>query len=77
VLTASRAQETAQGLLVRPLSSTACGRCWSEPETDVITRFITLNTWGIRGDWAARLPVFQEGFRVLDADIVTAGDDSC
>jgi endonuclease/exonuclease/phosphatase family metal-dependent hydrolase len=25
----------------------------------------------MRGDWAARLPVFREGFRALDADIVT------
>jgi hypothetical protein len=24
-------------------------------------RFVTLNTWGMRGDWAARLPVFREG----------------
>lgn len=22
-------------------------------------RFVTLNTWGMRGDWAARLPVFS------------------
>jgi endonuclease/exonuclease/phosphatase family metal-dependent hydrolase len=34
-------------------------------------RFLTLNTWGMRGDWAARLPVFQETFRQLDADVVT------
>jgi endonuclease/exonuclease/phosphatase family metal-dependent hydrolase len=34
-------------------------------------RFVTLNTWGMRGDWAARLPVFREGFRALDPDIVT------
>ncbi len=33
-------------------------------------RFITLNTWGMRGDWATRLPVFQEGFRALGADII-------
>ena len=25
----------------------------------------------MRGDWAARLPVFRECFRTLDADIVT------
>lgn len=34
-------------------------------------RFVTLNTWGMRGDWASRLPVFREGFAALDADIVT------
>jgi endonuclease/exonuclease/phosphatase family metal-dependent hydrolase len=34
-------------------------------------RFVTLNTWGTRGDWAARLPVFRRGFQALDADIVT------
>ncbi|HEY1625440.1 MAG TPA: endonuclease/exonuclease/phosphatase family protein [Streptosporangiaceae bacterium] len=34
-------------------------------------RVATLNTWGQRGDWAARLPVFRQGFRELDADIVT------
>lgn len=34
-------------------------------------RFVTLNTWGMRGDWAARLPAFQRGFQALDADIVT------
>ncbi|HEX5303647.1 MAG TPA: hypothetical protein VFW50_42310 [Streptosporangiaceae bacterium] len=34
-------------------------------------RVATLNTWGMRGDWAARLPVFRDGFRELDADIVT------
>jgi endonuclease/exonuclease/phosphatase family metal-dependent hydrolase len=34
-------------------------------------RFVTLNTWGMRGDWAARLPVFRAGFRDLDADIIT------
>ena len=31
---------------------------------------VTLNTWGIRGDRAARLPVFQQEFQVLDADVV-------
>lgn len=34
-------------------------------------RFVTLNTWGMRGDWARRLRVFQDGFRALDADILT------
>jgi endonuclease/exonuclease/phosphatase family metal-dependent hydrolase len=34
-------------------------------------RVATLNTWGMRGDWTARLPVFRDGFRELDADIVT------
>ncbi|MBO0821105.1 MAG: endonuclease/exonuclease/phosphatase family protein [Nocardiopsaceae bacterium] len=34
-------------------------------------RLVTLNTWGMRGDWEARLPVFREVFRALDADIVT------
>src|SRR5579875_1280750 len=33
-------------------------------------RLVTINTWGMRGDWAARLPMFREGFRALDADIV-------
>ncbi|HEY1706027.1 MAG TPA: endonuclease/exonuclease/phosphatase family protein [Trebonia sp.] len=34
-------------------------------------RFVTLNTWGTRGDWDVRLPVFREVFRTLGADIVT------
>jgi endonuclease/exonuclease/phosphatase family metal-dependent hydrolase len=34
-------------------------------------RFITLNTWGMRGNWGERLPVLRDGFRALDADIVT------
>lgn len=34
-------------------------------------RLVTLNTWGMRGDWGERLPVFREVFRALDADIVT------
>lgn len=34
-------------------------------------RIVTLNTWATRGDWAARLPVFQREFRALDADVVT------
>jgi endonuclease/exonuclease/phosphatase family metal-dependent hydrolase len=34
-------------------------------------RLVTLNTWGMRGDWAARLPVFRGGFQALDADVVT------
>lgn len=33
-------------------------------------RFVTLNTWGMRGEWESRLPVFREGFRALDPDIV-------
>ena len=33
-------------------------------------RFVTLNTWGTRGDWPARRRVFSDGFRALDADIV-------
>jgi hypothetical protein len=33
-------------------------------------RVVTLNTWGIRGDWEGRLSVLQEGFRELDADLV-------
>lgn len=34
-------------------------------------RFVTLNTWGMRGDWATRQQVFREGFRILDADVLT------
>jgi endonuclease/exonuclease/phosphatase family metal-dependent hydrolase len=34
-------------------------------------RFATLNVWGMRGEWGARLPVFQQGFQALDADVVT------
>lgn len=34
-------------------------------------RLATLNTWGMRGDWEARSPVLRDGFRELDADIVT------
>ena len=34
-------------------------------------RLVTLNTWGMRDDWATRLPMFRDGFRALDADIVT------
>jgi endonuclease/exonuclease/phosphatase family metal-dependent hydrolase len=34
-------------------------------------RLVTLNTWGMRGDWSARLRAFQDGFRALDADIIT------
>lgn len=33
-------------------------------------RLATLNTWGTRGDWDARLPVLREGFSALDADII-------
>src|ERR1051326_4957567 len=39
----------------------------SEP----VLRVATLNTWGMRGKWEERLAVFREGFRELDADIVT------
>jgi endonuclease/exonuclease/phosphatase family metal-dependent hydrolase len=34
-------------------------------------RFATLNVWGTRGDWSARRPVLRDGFRQLDADVVT------
>ena len=34
-------------------------------------RLVMLNTWGMRGDWGARLRVFHQGFQALDADIVT------
>jgi len=33
-------------------------------------RLVTLNAWGMRGDWQARLPVFRRGFQALNADIV-------
>jgi endonuclease/exonuclease/phosphatase family metal-dependent hydrolase len=33
-------------------------------------RVATLNTWGMRGDWQARLPVLRDGLRALAADIV-------
>jgi endonuclease/exonuclease/phosphatase family metal-dependent hydrolase len=33
-------------------------------------RLVTLNTWGMRGDWTTRLPVLQDGFRALDADVI-------
>jgi endonuclease/exonuclease/phosphatase family metal-dependent hydrolase len=33
-------------------------------------RVATLNTWGMCGDWQARLPVIRDGFRALAADIV-------
>jgi endonuclease/exonuclease/phosphatase family metal-dependent hydrolase len=36
-----------------------------------VLRAATLNTWGQRGNWEARLAVLREGFRELDADIVT------
>ena len=39
-------------------------------------RFLTLNTWGMRGDWAARSAVFREGLRTLDPDIVTLQETS-
>lgn len=34
-------------------------------------RFVTLNTWGTRGDWSARAPIFRERFRELAPDIIT------
>ena len=34
-------------------------------------RLATLNVWGMRGDWDARLPLFQKGFQELDADVLT------
>ncbi|TCO42508.1 endonuclease/exonuclease/phosphatase family metal-dependent hydrolase [Kribbella antiqua] len=34
-------------------------------------RLATLNVWGTRGDWDARLPVFQKGFQLLEADVLT------
>ena len=34
-------------------------------------RIVTLNTWGTRGDWPARLKVFQDGFAELGADVIT------
>jgi len=34
-------------------------------------RLATLNVWGTRGDWDARLPLFQKGFQELDADVLT------
>jgi endonuclease/exonuclease/phosphatase family metal-dependent hydrolase len=34
-------------------------------------RIVTLNTWGTRGDWPARLKVLQDGFAELGADVIT------
>lgn len=34
-------------------------------------RFVTVNTWGMRGDWSERLKMFQDGFRTLNPDVVT------
>jgi endonuclease/exonuclease/phosphatase family metal-dependent hydrolase len=34
-------------------------------------RLATLNVWGTRGDWDARLALFHKGFRELDADVLT------
>lgn len=34
-------------------------------------RVATLNAWGMRGNWEARLPELRKGFRELGADIVT------
>ena len=36
----------------------------------MLMRFVTLNAWGTRGDWVARLSVLRKGFAALDADIV-------
>jgi endonuclease/exonuclease/phosphatase family metal-dependent hydrolase len=33
-------------------------------------RVVTLNAWGMRGDWSSRLPVLRDGFAALDADVV-------
>src|SRR6185437_12257828 len=38
---------------------------------DMSMRVVTLNTWGIRGDWTRRLMAFQDGLRALNPDIVT------
>lgn len=38
--------------------------------TIMLMRFVTLNAWGVRGDWAARLSVLRQGFAALNADIV-------
>jgi len=34
-------------------------------------RIVTLNTWGTRGDWAARRPVLARGLAELAPDVVT------
>lgn len=34
-------------------------------------RVATLNAWGMRGDWSARMPVFRRQLRALDADVLT------
>jgi exonuclease III len=34
-------------------------------------RVATLNVWGIRGDWPARLPLLRDGFAAIAADLVT------
>jgi hypothetical protein len=34
-------------------------------------RIATLNVWGTRRHWPARVAVLQQGFLALDADIVT------
>lgn len=38
---------------------------------DLNLRIATLNTWGTRGDWAARRPVLADQFSMLDADVLT------
>ncbi|TDW81269.1 MULTISPECIES: endonuclease/exonuclease/phosphatase family protein [Kribbella] len=34
-------------------------------------RLATLNVWGVRGDWPARLALFRKGFQQLNADVLT------
>ena len=34
-------------------------------------RLVTLNTWGMRGNWPERLRMFQHGFQSLAPDIIT------
>jgi endonuclease/exonuclease/phosphatase family metal-dependent hydrolase len=34
-------------------------------------RVATLNVWGTRGDWSARLPLLRDGFAAMAADLVT------
>ena len=37
-------------------------------------RVATLNTWGQRGRWEVRRPVFRTDFGALDADVVALQD---
>lgn len=41
------------------------------PGDDGGMRIATLNTWGTRGDWEARLPILRAEFERIDADILT------